>query len=62
MLAIFEFRGMFEGLFIFIPESIGMLAFGIGLMGAAATGRWLLSRSEARKEDGAGATGKQAAV
>jgi hypothetical protein len=51
MFAIFEFRGILEGLFVSIPESVGLLAFGLGLMGAAATGRWLLSRSEAKKGD-----------
>jgi len=46
-----EFTGMIVGLFVSIPESVGLLAFGLGLMGAAATGRWLLSKAEAKKED-----------
>jgi hypothetical protein len=50
MFAFFEFEGILEGLFVSIPESMGLLVFGLGLMGAAATGRWLLGRSESRKE------------
>ena len=45
------FTGIIEGLFVSIPESVGLLAFGLGLMGAAATGRWLLSRSEEKRDD-----------
>ena len=41
---------MVEALFVSIPESVGLLAFGLGLIGAAATGRWLLSRSEEKKK------------
>ncbi len=51
---------MIEVLFVFIPESVGLLAFGLGLMGVAATGRWLLSRSEARKQDEATVTSTEA--
>jgi hypothetical protein len=45
-----QLTGTIEALFVSIPESVGLLAFGIGLMGFAATGRWLLDRSEARNE------------
>ena len=51
---------MIEVLFVSIPESVGLLAFGLGLMGVAAAGRWLLSRSEARKQDEAAATNEVA--
>ncbi|MFL6374355.1 MAG: hypothetical protein ACJ73D_06805 [Pyrinomonadaceae bacterium] len=50
MFGFFELTGMVEALFVSIPESVGLLVFGLGLMGAAAGGRWLLGRSEARKE------------
>ena len=33
-----ELTGMIEALFVSIPESVGLLAFGLGLMTAAATG------------------------
>ena len=51
MFGFFELTGIIEGLFVSIPESVGLLAFGLGLMAAAATGRWLLGRSEAKKDD-----------
>ncbi|MBV9240424.1 MAG: hypothetical protein JO314_00315 [Acidobacteria bacterium] len=51
MYAFFELTGMIEALLVSIPESVSLLAFGLGLIGAAATGRWLLSRGEAKKED-----------
>jgi hypothetical protein len=51
MIVLVVFTGIIEGLFVSIPESVGLLAFGLGLMGAAATGRWLLSRSEEKKQD-----------
>jgi hypothetical protein len=60
MYAFFELRGIIEGLFVSIPESVGLLAFGLGLIGAAAAGRWLLSRSEEKKQDEATATSKGA--
>ena len=51
MYAFFDLTGMIVGLFVSIPESVGLLAFGLGLMGAAATGRWLLGRAEEKKDD-----------
>lgn len=42
-----------EGLLVSIPESLGLLAFGIALVAAAVIGRWLLARdgeSEDKKE------------
>jgi hypothetical protein len=50
MIVLVVFTGIIEGLFVSIPESVGLLAFGLGLIGAAATGRWLLGRSEEKKE------------
>ena len=47
-----DLTGMITGFFVSIPESVGLLAFGLGLMGVAATGRWLLSRAEEKKEEG----------
>jgi hypothetical protein len=35
-----------EVLLASIPESLGLLAFGIGLVAAAVIGRWLLARSD----------------
>lgn len=35
-----------EMLLISIPESLGLLAFGLGLVATAVIGRWLLSRTE----------------
>ena len=49
MFANFLNSGVLEALFVSIPESLGLLAFGIGLMGVAATGRWLLNRTETKK-------------
>lgn len=60
MFVFFELTGIVEVLFVSIPESVGLLAFGLGLMGVAATGRWLLGRSEARKQDEATATNEGA--
>jgi hypothetical protein len=51
MFAVFVLTGMIEGLLVSIPESVGLLAFGLGLIGVAATGRWLLSRSEEKKQN-----------
>lgn len=34
-----------------IPESVGLLAFGIGLVTAAVVVRWLLGRNEAAKAE-----------
>ena len=50
MIVLVVFTGIIEGIFVSIPESVGLLAFGLGLIGAAATGRWLLGRSEEKKE------------
>ncbi|MFN0139994.1 MAG: hypothetical protein ACKVQW_07890 [Pyrinomonadaceae bacterium] len=35
-----------EMLLISIPESLGLLAFGLALVATAVIGRWLLARSE----------------
>ena len=35
-----------ETLLISIPESLGLLAFGVSLVAAAVIGRWLLTRIE----------------
>jgi hypothetical protein len=43
--------GVTEALFVSIPESIGLLAFGLGLIGAAVTIRWFFGRAEQRKKD-----------
>ena len=51
MYLFFLLTGMIEGLFVSIPESVGLLAFGLGLIGAAMSIRWLLSRSEAKKDE-----------
>ena len=38
--------GVFHALFVSIPESVGLVIFGFGLIGVAVFGRWLLDRSE----------------
>ena len=40
------------GLLISIPESLGLLAFGIGLVAVAVLIRWLLGREIPAKETG----------
>jgi len=39
-----------EMLLISIPESLGLLAFGVGLVAAAVIGRWLLARGEEARD------------
>ena len=39
----------FKTLLVGIPESIGLLAFGLGLTAAAVFGRWLMERGETAK-------------
>ncbi|HEY2847445.1 MAG TPA: hypothetical protein VGI80_06485 [Pyrinomonadaceae bacterium] len=51
MFGLFELTGMIEALFVSIPESVGLLAFGVGLMSIAAAGRWVLSQLEAKNDD-----------
>jgi|GEM_PF-2651894 len=51
MLASLLNSGFLEALFVSIPESVGLLAFGLGLMGVAASGRWLLNRTETKKDE-----------
>ncbi|HTH51146.1 MAG TPA: hypothetical protein VL501_04390 [Pyrinomonadaceae bacterium] len=52
-----EFTGRVEALFVSIPESVGLLAFGLGLIGATMSLRWLLARTEAKKEEEAAPKG-----
>lgn len=40
-----------EGLLVSIPESLGVLAFGVGLAGAAVLTRWFLGKDEASEAD-----------
>jgi hypothetical protein len=51
MYAFFEITGMLEALFVSIPESVGLLAFGLGLIAAAMTLRWLFARTEDKTEE-----------
>ena len=51
MYAFFEITGMLEALFVSIPESVGLLAFGLGLIAAAMTLRWLFARGEDKTEE-----------
>lgn len=51
MYGIFENAGMVEVLFVSIPESVGLLAFGLGLIGAAMAIRWLLGRGDGKTEE-----------
>jgi len=46
MYALFELTGTIAGLFVSIPESVDLLAFGVGLVSVAMTGRWLIGRIE----------------
>lgn len=48
MLIFFTFADLaaVEMLFISIPESLGLLVFGLALVATAVIGRWLLARAE----------------
>jgi hypothetical protein len=50
MLVVLEIKTL-EAFLLGVPESIGLLAFGLGLTGAAVLLRWLLSRAEAAKNE-----------
>lgn len=39
-----------EMMLVSIPESLGLLAFGVALVAVAVIGRWLLARGEEVKE------------
>lgn len=39
-----------ETLLVSIPESLGLLAFGVALVAVAVIGRWLLARGEEVKD------------
>ncbi|MGB7203405.1 MAG: hypothetical protein WBD16_14250 [Pyrinomonadaceae bacterium] len=39
-----------EMMLVSIPESLGLLAFGVALVAVAVMGRWLLARGEEVKE------------
>jgi hypothetical protein len=53
MVILFEITGTMEALFVSIPESVGLLAFGVGLMTMAVMARRLLNRAEHKNEEGA---------
>ena len=54
MLVLFEITDLAaaETLLVSIPESLGLLAFGIGLVAVAVLIRWFLGRGESQKGDG----------
>ncbi|HEV7698954.1 MAG TPA: hypothetical protein VGO43_01860 [Pyrinomonadaceae bacterium] len=53
MFALFEITGTVEALFVSIPESLGLLAFGVGLITMAVMARRLFNRAEQKNEEGA---------
>jgi hypothetical protein len=51
MFVFFEIRAI-ETFLLGIPESLGLLVFGLGLTAAAVFVRWFLSRNEIGKTEG----------
>lgn len=51
MFALFKVLKAFETLLFAIPETVGMLAFGIGLVFLAVFIRWFMARGETQKND-----------
>ncbi len=58
MFLLFEIGSPFEAMFVSIPESVGVLFFGIGLAVVAVGIRALIARTEKRETDREGTIGR----